>query len=221
MGHNMNGRYDAAGPESEFQPGSRGRVLRNRRGITSVRQLERDESTALLAATEQAIDETRVDQRFAASDIRVMHQRWLHELYEWAGEYRTVNISKGTFTFAAAVRVPALMKQLEHGPLREYTPCRFAAVADQASALAIVHSELILIHPFRDGNGRCARLLAMLMGLQAGLPALDFGWIRAARKREYIAAVHAALDRDYDPMTKIFHGVIERTLRRASKTSSE
>ena len=158
----MNGRYDAAGPESEFQPGSRGRVLRNRRGITSVRQLERDESAALLAATQRAIDETRVDQRFAARDIRVMHQRWLHELYEWAGEY-----------------------------------------------------------PFRAGNGRCARLLAMLMGLQAGLPALDFGWIRAARKREYIAAVHAALDRDYDPMTKIFHGVIERTLRRASKTSSE
>ena len=50
----MAGRYDAGGPESEFQPGSRGRVLRNRRGITSVRELERDESEALLAATQQA-----------------------------------------------------------------------------------------------------------------------------------------------------------------------
>jgi hypothetical protein len=37
----MPGRYDAAGPEAEFQPGSRGRVLRNRLGITSVRELER------------------------------------------------------------------------------------------------------------------------------------------------------------------------------------
>jgi hypothetical protein len=51
----MTGRYDASGPESEFQPGSRGRVPRNRRGITSIRQLERDESEALLAATQQAI----------------------------------------------------------------------------------------------------------------------------------------------------------------------
>jgi hypothetical protein len=51
----MTGRYDAAGPESEFQPGSRGRILRNRRRITSVRELERDESEALLAATQQAI----------------------------------------------------------------------------------------------------------------------------------------------------------------------
>ena len=40
---------------------------------------------------------------------------------------------------------------------------------------AAVHAEPILIHPFREGNGRCARLLATLMGLQAGLPALDFG----------------------------------------------
>jgi cell filamentation protein len=146
----MTGRYDAAGAESEFQPGSRGRVLRNRRGITSVRQLEREESDALLAASQKAIDTTRVDQRFAASDIRTMHHHWLGELYEWAGEYRTVNISKGAFTFAAAVRVTALMKEFERGPLREYTPCRFGTLADQASALAIVHSELILTHPFRQ-----------------------------------------------------------------------
>jgi cell filamentation protein, protein adenylyltransferase len=145
----MTGRYDAAGPESEFQPGSRGRVLRNRRGITSVRLLERDESEALLAATQQAIDDAGVDQRFTAGDIRVMHHRWLGDPYEWAGEYRTVNISKGAFTFAAAVRIPALMKEFERGPLRQYTPCRFDSLADQASALAIVHSELILIHPFR------------------------------------------------------------------------
>jgi cell filamentation protein len=196
-------------------------VPRNRRGITSARQLERDESEALLAATQQAIDMTRVDQRFAARDIRTMHHHWLGELYEWAGEYRTVNISKGAFAFAAAVRVPALMKEFERGPLRECTPCRFGTLADQASALAIVHSELILIHPFRDGNGRCARLLAMLMGLQAGLPALDFGGIRGAGKREYIAAVHSALDRHYDPMIKVFRRVIKRTLRTASKASSE
>jgi len=41
--------------------------------------------------------------------------------------------------------------------------------------MAVVHVELVLIHPFRDGNGRVARILSILMGLQAGLPALDFG----------------------------------------------
>jgi hypothetical protein len=106
-------------------------------------------------------------------------------------------------------------------PLKDYTPCGFAMLETQATALAIVHAELILIHPFRDGNGRCARLLATLMGLQAGLPALDFGGVRGTKKRDYIAAVHAALARDYAPMTAVFRAVIRRTLRSVAKTSSE
>jgi len=183
-------------------------------------EVERRESAALLIATQQIIDETRVDQRFTAGEICRMHQLWLGEIYEWAGEYRGLNIAKGAFMFAAAIQIPRLMQDLERGPLREYTPCSFNTTAAQATALAIVHTELILIHPFRDGNGRCARLLAMLMGLQAGLPALDFGGIRGAKKREYIAAVHAGLNRDYDPMTKIFREVIARTLKSVAKTFS-
>jgi cell filamentation protein len=42
------------------------------------------------------------------------------------------------------------------------------------------------------------------MGLQAGLPALDFSGVRGEDKRRYVAAVHAALDRDYAPMTAVF-----------------
>jgi cell filamentation protein len=59
----------------------------------------------------------------------------------------------------------------------------------------------------------------MLMGLQAGLPALDFGGIRGAKKRRYIAAVHSAMDHNYAPMTEIFREVIARTLKSAARTS--
>jgi cell filamentation protein len=161
-----------------------------------------------------------VEQRFTAEDIRRMHRLWLGEIYVWAGEYRQVNMGKGDFMFAAAGQVPRLMHELERGALREFTPCRFEGADEQAHALAVVHAELILIHPFRDGNGRCARLLATLMGLQAGLPALDFGGIRGKAKQRYIAAVHAALSRDYRPMTEIFSGVIARTFRSQASASS-
>jgi cell filamentation protein len=77
------------------------------------------------------------------------------------------------------------------------------------SALAIVHAR----------NGRCARLLSTLMGLQAGLPPLDFGGVRGTKKRDYIAAVHAALARDYSPMTAVFRAVIRRTLRSVARAS--
>ncbi len=105
------------------------------------------------------------------------------------------------------------MREFDRGPLQDYTPCRFAAAAEQARALAVVHAELILIHPFRDGNGRCARLLAMLMGLQAGLPALNFSGVRGEEKRRYIAAIHAGMERNYRPMTAVFERIVTRTLR--------
>lgn len=214
------GRYTAEGVEAQYQPGSRGRVLRNRVGIRSVRQMAQRESEALLAATRQLIDETRVDQRFTANDIRRMHRMWLGDIYAWAGEYRSVNVSKGGFPFAAAGLVPNLMQALERGALRQFTPCRFDNEQQQALAIATVHTELVLIHPFREGNGRCARLLAILMALQAGLPPLDFGGIRGQVRRRYIGAVHAGLDRNYVPMAEIFRAVIARTLRAQPRPSS-
>jgi len=214
------GRYRAEGPEAECEPGSRGRILRNRLGIRSVREMAQRESEALIGATQRLIDDTRVDQQFTAADVRRMHRLWLGEIYVWAGEYRQVNMGKGDFMFAAAGQVPRLMHELERAAMREFTPCGFAGVEEQAHALAVVHAELILIHPFREGNGRCSRLLATLMGLQAGLPALDFGGIRGKTKQRYIAAVHAALSRDYQPMAGIFRGVIARTLRAQATASS-
>ena len=206
-------RYAAEGVEAEFEPGSRGRVLRNLQGVRSVREMARLESERLLAATQRLIDDTELEQRFLGEDICRMHKLWLGELYAWAGEYRQVNIGKDGFMFAAAHLVPGLMQEFERGPLRDYTPCRYATAEEQGHALAVVHAELILIHPFREGNGRCARLLATLMGLQAGLPVLNFGGIRGEEKRRYIGAVHAAVGRDYTPMTTVFQRVITHTLR--------
>lgn len=109
----MTGRSEAFGPGAEFEPGSRGRALRNRLGIKSGRALEQRESEALLATTQQAIDQATIDQNFTAAVVCRLHHLWLREIYEWAGEYRSVNIAKGEFMFAAAGQVPRLMQQLE------------------------------------------------------------------------------------------------------------
>jgi len=41
-------------------------------------------------------------------------------------------------------------------------------ITDPGEMDAEVHTELVLIHPFREGNGRCSRILASIMALQAG-----------------------------------------------------
>ena len=210
----MTDRYAARGVEAEFEPGSRGRVLRNLLGIRSMREMARAESKALLKAQEQLIAKFSLDHRFTADDVRAIHRTWLGGVYSWAGEYRGVNIAKGDFHFAAAREVPRLMDQFGRQDLVNLTPCRFAAESEVARALAVVHAEFVLIHPFREGNGRCARLLALLMGFQAGLPPLDFSGWSAIGETEYVAAIHAAMGADYEPMIGLFSGVIRRSYAR-------
>ena len=214
----MNGKYEAAGPEVEFEPGSRGRVLRNLLGITRVRDMHAAESQALELAQVDAVDHYGPHHRFTADDIRALHRLWLGPIYSWAGEYRSVNIGKGGFRFAHAPLIPRLMAELERGTLWEHTPCHGANDAETARALAEVHAELILVHPFRDGNGRMARILTLLMALQAGLPPLDFSPMAGRGKRAYIVGIHAAMNRDYAPLSATMARVIDRSKRRAASS---
>jgi cell filamentation protein len=148
------------------------------------------------------------DHRFTAHDLRVLHRRWLGEIYPWAGQYRQVNVSKGGFLFAATHLIPHLMKEFEADCLGKYTPLNMCTPTEIAFALAKTHAELVLIHPFREGNGRLARLLAVLMAEQAGLPPLSFEHLRRRREIEYFAAVRAGLDRNYIPLSRLFASVI-------------
>lgn len=207
---NPTDRYDtSAFPEDQYEPGSNGTVLRNLLGITTREEMETAETAELWLVEEHLLEEVEQDQSFTTEDICTMHRLWFGRIYPWAGEYRKVNLSKDGFTFAMAHTIPALMAEFEREQLKRYTPCHFHSREAIARALAEVHVELMLIHPFREGNGRLGRLLATLMGLQAGLPLLNFGEMAGGRKEEYFAAVRAGLDRDYQPMTRLFVDVIE------------
>lgn len=215
----MTDRYAAQGPEAEFEPGSRGRVLRNLLGIKRRGDIVLAESQALTLAQREAVEMFQHDHRFSAADVRQLHRFWLGPIYAWAGEYRTVNLGKSGFQFASAWLISGLMERFEREALARYTPCRPASDEKIAKALAVVHGELVLIHPFREGNGRVARLLALVMGFQAGLPPMNFAPLDRRGKRGYITAIHAAMDNNYDPLAGIFAGVIERTRTSASSSS--
>jgi cell filamentation protein len=206
-------RYDVSGlSEAQFEPGSDGLVLKNLRGIKSPAEMDVAEANALIDAVDRLVRSYDEEHRFSANDICEFHRVWLGGIYAWAGEYRQVNVSKGEFMFAAAGRVSALMSEFERDALSRCTPCRFAARDEVVRALAEVHVELVLIHPFREGNGRISRVLSTLMALQAGLPLLDFSLIADEKKENYFAAVRAGLGRDYRPMERIFAEVIERSV---------
>ena len=208
------GRYDTFSLiEDQHEPGSQGRVLKNLPGIKGKREISRLETRELLNATKVLIETIGLDHKFTKEDINYMHRLWMGSIYEWAGRYRQVVMSKSGFTFASPAFIPELMSEFEQDALSKYTPCKFILREDLLHAIAVVHVEFLLIHPFREGNGRLARLLSLLMALQAGLPLLDFSEIKGDVREKYFAAVRAGIDRDYSPMIRIFSDVISLTLR--------
>ena len=207
-------RYDTSGMiEDQYEPGTRKRVLKNTPGIRRKKDLEVLETSELLRTTNQLIQTYDKSHRFTAEDICGMHKLWLGSIYVWAGRYRQIMISKGGFPFAPPDQIPRLMNELEREILKPFTPCVFKDRDTIIQAMAVVHTELLIIHPFREGNGRLARLVATLMGLQADLPSLDFSGIRGERREAYFAAVRSGMARNYEPMKDIFIYVFSRSLK--------
>lgn len=175
--------------------------------------MERIEAQELVRTVDELVRHFDREHRFTADDIRHMHERWLGTIYHWAGKYRQVNVFKDDFLFATAAQIPRLMQKFEEDVLGRHTPCNAALpLQNLVEAAAEVHVDLFLIHPFRDGNGRIARLLLTLMALQAGLALLDFADLTGANREAYFAAVRAGLDRNYGPMAAVLAPIIGKAL---------
>lgn len=214
----MPDRYVTKGnPEGEFEPGSDSLVLKNKLGITDVEAMEGKELDVLLAFQMTLFDRFPMEKVINVQDLCEWHREWLGDIYSWAGNYRTVNLSKGDFLFAASHRIPELMNDYQRRYLASFTPCLDMQEDELVNAMAICHLEYILIHPFRDGNGRLGRLLCTVMALQANMPVLDFELIEKDKNR-YIQAIHAGHAGDYEPMKAIFSGVLAYSLQQSFRS---
>lgn len=209
------GRYTVQTDE-DMQPNSNNEVLKNYLNIISKEEIEILEQQELKRTELDLIKIFDENYQFTAEDICNIHKLWLGDIYPSAGRYRTVRMEKDGFPFAMPNRIPVLMKEFEDKYLAKYTPCHFSNSDELANALAIVHVELILIHPFREGNGRTARLLADLMSMQAKKPPLNFGLIDQTVNHnnfsQYIMAIHAGLNGNYEPMQDIFNRLLGQSL---------
>jgi cell filamentation protein len=175
--------------------------------------MDQAEGDALIRVQDAYLEKIGPVTVFTAELVCRMHRDWLGHLYGWAGRYRTVDMSKGGFTWPPAMRVEQNMAFIERETFKVKTPCRPGPLERVAHDMAEVHAELLLVHPFREGNGRLARWVADLMALQAGnpLPAYRFAGRGAeAEKKRYLAAVKMGYQKDYEALAVFFADAIER-----------
>lgn len=185
-------------------PGSQIEILPNLLGLQSVEEINLSEFERFLKAEIQLTENLSSRTKFNASYILKMHKLSLGHLYSFAGKYRDVNLSKGGFAFPASRFLPKTMLGLENEILLNL-PNRYNSKDDLVKDIAKVHAELLFIHPFREGNGRAARILANLMSRKQGYDALKFELVTEKEFGNYVLAVQSSADKNYVKMEKIIN----------------
>lgn len=188
-----------------YTPKSEDEILPNKLGLTDPEKIAEEEYRGFLRAEIKFESELDSISKFNWKLISSIHKTAFNHLYEFAGELRQVNLSKGRFMFPAARFLTSAVKEFEKEFLKPL-PETFEDYKHLIEHVAPLHAELLFIHPFREGNGRTARLFADLIALKCGFERFNFDKISEKRMPEYIASVQAAADKNYEPMFS-FSGV--------------
>lgn len=147
-----------------FWPGTD--VLRNKLGICDAATLQRVEHE-LTAGRRVELEQGRaaIDETYDATHVRQLHHWLTQDIYDWAGEYRTVGMAKLT-RFAPVDQIQTCLDTA--ATLVHDTPWPDLDDAGFAEHAAQVYGWVNYAHPFRDVNGRSARAFMSAVARLAG-----------------------------------------------------
>lgn len=122
--------------------------LKNKLGITDSAELARAEEKISKTKALKLFEEGLLDTIEAGSfdGLAKIHRYLFEDIYDFAGQVRTVNLAKGSFRFAPVLYLDAALKNIEKMPQSTF---------DQ---IIEKYVEMNIAHPFREGNGRSTRI---------------------------------------------------------------
>lgn len=172
-------------------------VLRNRLGIQDASRLREAERNI----TALRILELRQHPPAGAINFQYLcrlHHAIFQDIYDWSGQVRTVNINKGNL-FCLAQNIEPMATDLFNQLARER--CLIGCPPEQMPLrLAYYLSEINVIHPFREGNGRTQRLFIELLAERRGYE-VDFSEVSG---REMVVASAESFACNYASMNALF-----------------
>ncbi len=130
-------------------------VLKNRFGIVDAAILEIAEAD-LVAARSRELAQNPLPGHFDLKHLQAIHRYLFGDLYDWAGELRTVDISKNDHLFAHHAHIASAARSIFEQLTREAHLAGLDAEAFSSRA-AYYFGEINALHPFREGNGRAQR----------------------------------------------------------------
>ncbi|MBN1509675.1 MAG: mobile mystery protein B [Sedimentisphaerales bacterium] len=129
--------------------------------------------------------------------VRLLHRKMFDETWTWAGQYRTTEKNLGVKVWQIQDEVPKLCADARHWIEHSTFP--------QDEIGVRFHHRLVWIHPFPNGNGRHARLMAdVLMKKVLGKPAFSWGGGPLEKagelRKQYLDALHEADHDEFGPL---------------------
>jgi cell filamentation protein len=143
-------------------------ILRNRFDLRDAATLEALETELTSARAEEPLPEGELN----AAHYKAIHHHLFQDVYEWAGEIRTIRISKADSHFCYPEYIDAELNKLFKW-MASKNHLRALSVDDFAKKAASLLATLNVIHAFREGNGRTQLSFLLLVADYAGHP-LDF-----------------------------------------------
>ena len=160
-------------------------ALENKLGITSSAELACEEERISKKKAVELFESGTLDKlepgKFAS--LQAIHKALFEDIYDFAGQLRTVNLAKGNFRFAPLIYLEAALANIDKMPQSTY------------DEIIEKYVEMNVAHPFREGNGRSTRIWLDLM-LKSGIGQV-VDWSKVD-KEDYLLAMERSPIKDVE-----------------------
>lgn len=179
-------------------------VLRNLVGAHTQQELDVAEHSLVTARTLELMDDPPVPDG-TVSQLCSIHRFLFQDVYDWAGEIRTINITKGGSFFLPVEVFDTGIRYCEdtlHGDglLQGMDRATFVR------RLSVNYDNFNVLHPFREGNGRTQRMFWDLIAQSAGW---HFDWNLTDRRENDQASIVALRDSDLSLLEDMFGRIVK------------
>lgn len=164
-------------------------ILRNKLGITTEKDLFEIESQITTIEIANLTTEHSFSlEKYGFSIIPYIHKRLFRHIYDWAGQFRSIEMSKGGTHFAFSLYIQKMGDEIFDNLATEHFLENISDRAVYASKLAHYYSELNILHPFREGNGRTVRTFLSILAKHSGY---NIAWNKMSRMENIRACEEA------------------------------
>lgn len=180
-------------------------VLRNRLGLHTAEGLARAEYAYTLRRRLE-LEKHPVDGSFDLAHLCEIHRRLFQDVFEWAGEVRTVNIAKAQTHFLPADRI-ATGAAHAFGELHA-SRLLHSDIDDETflNDLSRLLDDVNYLHPFREGNGRVQRAF---LDQVASCSGRILTWRNVTDRENTQASAHSARTADLSPLREVLAKVVQ------------